>query len=402
MDGLSCPLGGRLAVAVSGGGDSLALTLLAGEWASQTGRDLVALSVDHGLRKEAAQECDWVGETLARYGIEHHTLVWLGDKPASGLQAAARKARYHLLEEWCCANAIEDLLLAHHLDDQGETFLLRLARGSGVDGLSAMQKVSCKGKLRLLRPLLDVPKSSLISYLEKRGQNWIEDPSNDNEDFERVKIRKQKALFNELGLTGARLAQTARHMQRVSGVLNRLAQEWLQTHADLHEEGYLFFASSPFRELEEEIAFRILARIGMALSGNVYPPRFERLKRLYDGLRNGQDATLMGCRWIQQEGLVLVCREIREETIPENLYRIDMDHFDGDLHMRILGADGWRMLVTERPDLKDANLPKPVLYSLVSFWDGNVLVSVPHLDYVRQAARFEAKLTFIAKKRLFS
>ncbi|MBM4438672.1 MAG: tRNA lysidine(34) synthetase TilS, partial [Actinobacteria bacterium] len=130
--------GTRVAVAVSGGADSLALTLLADEWARRTGRSIAALTVDHGLRPDSAAEASQVGAWLAAARIRHEVLRWEGQKPRSGIHAAAREARYRMLTSWCRENDVRDLLLAHHRDDQSETFLMRLARGSGPDGLAAM------------------------------------------------------------------------------------------------------------------------------------------------------------------------------------------------------------------------------------------------------------------------
>ncbi|GGF54664.1 tRNA(Ile)-lysidine synthase [Terasakiella brassicae] len=395
-------IGERFAVAVSGGADSLALCLLAAIWAKDTGRHLVALSVDHGLRTASRQECNGLHETLTAKGIEHHILTWVGEKPTSGIQAAAREARYQLMSRWCLENQIEDLMVAHHQDDQAETFLLRLARGSGVDGLGAMKAITQYGEIRLLRPLLDIPKSRLISTLETMGQDWVEDPSNQNEDFDRVKIRKNMALFQDLGLTSERLVQTAHAMQRAGDALQRMTRNWLKQYAHLFEEGYCIIERTGLDGLEDEIRLRSLARIGMVISGEIYPPRLERLQRLSMSLKKGSDATLMGCRWIVRKDDILVCREVRHFDVPDNLYQIDYPHSFSGLKLRILGQEGWKQLLKERKSVDDLNIPKPVIYTLVSFWDEEGVLAVPHLGYQRVGSEFEAQLTFIAKKRLLS
>lgn len=162
----------RLAVAVSGGADSIALALLMGQIC-----DIEAVTVDHGLRAEAADEARFVGEVMARHNIAHTILHWQGEKPSSGIQAAARTARYKLIQDWCTAKNISNLVLAHHLDDQAETFLMRLSRGSGVYGLAAMAEVSTLmgslGSIHMLRPLLHVSKDRLISTLTSMGKSVV-------------------------------------------------------------------------------------------------------------------------------------------------------------------------------------------------------------------------------------
>jgi len=395
-------VGERFAVAVSGGADSLALCLFAAAWAKDTGRHLVALSVDHGLRAASRQECDTLHETLTAKGIEHHILTWVGEKPTSGIQAAARAARYRLMSNWCLENQIEDVMVAHHQDDQAETFLLRLARGSGVDGLGAMKPITQQAGLRILRPLLTIPKSRLISTLGAMKQDWIEDPSNQNDDFERVKIRKNMPLLQELGLTTERLSQTAHAMQRAGESLQGMTRNWLKKHVRLFEEGYCVMTQTELDGLDGEIRLRVLARIGMVISGEIYPPRLERLQRLSVSLKKGSDATLMGCRWIVRKDDILVCREMRHCDIPDNLYQIDYPHSFIDLKLRILGQEGWKQLLKESENVQENDLPKPVIYALVSFWDEEGVLAVPHLGYQRVGSEFEAQLTFIAKKRLLS
>lgn len=395
-------LGQRFCVAVSGGADSLALCLLAQNWAEKNGHSLVALSVDHGLRPEAATECRWVNETLAKYGIEHHTLIWTGDKPARAIQATAREARYDLMGQWCKEQGIKDLLLGHHQDDQVETFLMRLARGSGVDGLSAMQKVTHRGALRLIRPLLDAPKINLQKYLQDKGQDWIEDPSNHNVAFDRVKMRNAMSSLAEVGLTPDRLAQTAQSMQRVRKSLEHFCQQWLSEHAHLFEEGYVKLAANALLDENEEIVLRGLSRIGQVVGGDVYPPRLEKLCRLHKTISSGQDATLMGCRWMATETEILVCREIREKDVPKNLYSIDYATALVDMQMRVLGEEGWTDVLAHAPEIDRHGLPMAVIYALVSFWDKQGVSAVPHLGYKRADVTFDAKLRFIPNLDRFS
>ncbi len=179
----------HLAVAVSGGSDSMALTLLAHDWARARGGAISALTVDHGLRPEAAAEAAQVGAWCAAHGIDHVILTRGGPAPTHGIQAFARAARYRLLADWCRAHFVLHLLLAHQREDQAETLVMREASGSGADGRAGMAAIVEHGALRLLRPLLGTPRAQLRGYLAARGQEWIEDPSNRNPAFTRVRIR---------------------------------------------------------------------------------------------------------------------------------------------------------------------------------------------------------------------
>ncbi len=209
----------HLAVAVSGGPDSLALTLLLAEWAHNRNGRVDALTVDHRLRAESTAEAEQVGRWLAPLpGVTHRILPWTGPKPDSGIQAAARAARYWLLSAYCRDHAILHLCVAHHRDDQAETHRLRAGHGSGTLGLAGMSAVRPLDGVRLLRPLLSVAKPELLALLAAREQSWISDPSNSNPAFERVRLRATAdtetaahdiAALHRLGLERQRLESAA-------------------------------------------------------------------------------------------------------------------------------------------------------------------------------------------------
>ena len=174
-----------LAVGVSGGGDSLALMHLLADWAkARKLKAPVVLTVDHGLRKTSAKDARQVAAWAKAAGLPVHVLTWRGAKPKSGIEAAAREARYRLMGDWLRSTSISSLYVGHTLDDQAETFLLRLARGSGLDGLCAMRRLApwpvagfCE--LSVARPLLGVTRAELRAYLKARGQAWLDDPMNE-------------------------------------------------------------------------------------------------------------------------------------------------------------------------------------------------------------------------------
>lgn len=225
----------HVALAVSGGSDSMALLRLA---ANAGLHRLTVLTVDHGLRAQAAAEARQVRDWCVALALAHHILVWTGVKPASGLQARARQARYDLMNDWCLANGATVLMTAHTLDDQAETVLMRLARTSSLDSLAGIPKVGQWQGLQVFRPLLGERRETLRQYLRALGQEWIEDPSNDDPRFERVRIRKVMPLLSDIGITVEALGGLAQEARNASHALWSAAQDWVKAHVKEFETGH--------------------------------------------------------------------------------------------------------------------------------------------------------------------
>ncbi len=390
----------RLAVAVSGGADSLALALLAAEWAKARGGEAVALTVDHRLRPDSTDEAARVGGWLATHGIRHHTLSWDGDKPAADLQAAARHARYRLLGAFCRTSGILHLLLAHHREDQAETLLLRLGRGSGVDGLSAMAASLPTRWGRLLRPLLEVPRQRLRASLEARGQAWIEDPSNANAAFARVRLRHLAPILSAEGMGPERLAATARRLARVRVALEQAVAEAACRFVVLHAAGFARCDASVFTRLPEEISLRLLSRLLLVVGGGEYGPRLDRLERLHAELRGGLSAarTLGGCRLVPSGAEVLICREpgkvappvalvAGEDLVWDGRFRVEVaPDAPSGLFLGALGAMGWRRLCERAGRDRLIQLPACVRPTLPALFGEDGVSAVPHLGYNRGEA----------------
>ena len=189
----------HLALAVSGGSDSVALMVLAARWVQSQADapNVTVLTVDHGLRPASAEEAAQVGRWARALGLDHAILGWRGAKPSSGLQAAAREARYALMSDWCLEHGAAAIVTAHTANDQAETVMMRLARGSGVDGLAGMMRETL-APWPVLRPLLGVTRARLRAVLTAAGHDWIDDPSNDDTAFERIRMRQAlDALFGD-------------------------------------------------------------------------------------------------------------------------------------------------------------------------------------------------------------
>jgi tRNA(Ile)-lysidine synthase len=217
----------KIAVAISGGADSFALLHLA-RYHAKT--DIIALTVDHQLRPESAAEAQQVMQWCQQNGIEHHILKWIGDKPSSALQANARNARRRLLCDFCQQHGIEFLLLGHQADDQAETMLMRLQRGTGLKGLKAMQPVTRDKATNtaILRPLLNFRRAELRDYCIENNLPFIDDPSNDNPVYERVRIRNLLASLPELAVG---IAKSTPRLRRADKTLEQLAKHWVENHA---------------------------------------------------------------------------------------------------------------------------------------------------------------------------
>jgi len=292
------------AVAVSGGGDSVALMLLLARWAKAKGAAApTVLSVDHGLNPDSAKHARAVAAAAKGAGLKAHVLVWNAAKPKSDIEAAARDARYRLMGEWCRAHNVAGLYVAHSQDDQAETFLLRLARGSGVDGLAAMRAIGAYPMqgfetLAVVRPLLDASRSDLRGWLSARGQTWIEDPMNTDPRFARAKLRSAWGQLEALGLSAGRIADAAQHLSRAREALEDMTATLMKRAVRFDGEQALL---DPLRlkMAPREVGLRALAAVLGRISGEEYRPRFERLERLFDAIRDGAlggGSTLHGCR----------------------------------------------------------------------------------------------------------
>jgi len=387
----------RLAVAVSGGGDSLAVTLLAAQWAHDRGGKVVGLTVDHRLRANSTAEAVLVGRWLANHGIDHHILPWLGDKPAADIQAQAREARYRLIEAWCRHAGILHVVLAHHRDDQAETFLLRLARGSGVEGLAGMSAIRHTAFLRWLRPCLGLSKARLQATLRQWDQDWVEDPSNDDPRHARVRWRRLMPVLDLEGLSAERLDHTARALALAADNLEDSVSQALMRHVRVDPGFYAWVDMAQWRLWRDDLALRLLARLLRTFGGEAVSPRLERTRALLSRLRQGHGGTLSGCRVAVEGEKVLFCREAGRmagvvaaepgtEVTWDGRFRahIPTDAPSG-LLLGGLGPHGWRRL----SKLSGRSLPAcPALVrpTLPALFDQQGVCAVPYLGYNRVGA----------------
>jgi len=394
-----------VAVALSGGPDSLALTILADRWARERGGRLAALTVDHGLRPESADEAQTVGGWMAARGIEHHVLAWSDPKPATGIQEAARAARYDLLAEWCRAQGCLHLLTAHHREDQAETYLIRRRAGSGIDGLAGMSALREMAGVRLVRPLLAVPKARLAALLDAERQPFLSDPSNRNPVFERARLRLD-TVAEDIERSTAELRDYGRQRIARERELDRL----LARAVTLHPAGFAAIDPSAIERAEAELVDRLLSRAALCIGGSAYPLRRERVSRLRAGMRECSERarTLGGCRFVPWRGRLLVLRELSRAAPPVRLVpggellwdrRFGVtppQHAASKLMLGYLGQSGMRSVF----DRDDGALPRLLHPVLPAVWDETGLIAVPNLGYARAAATELPRIAFHPVNRL--
>jgi len=388
----------RICVAVSGGGDSVALASLLAGWTGALGGDLIALTVDHGLREGSASECRRVSRWMGELGVEHHTLAWAEPKPNTRVQERAREARYTLMEKWCRDNGVLHLAVAHTLEDQAETFLMRLSRGSGPDGLAGMSAVVEKPDCRILRPLLAVSRRSLRNHLQSAGKEWIEDPSNLDRRFERVRWRQAMAR-SELSPTALTVA--AERYAGTRAVMERETAKAIARTLKLHPFGLVTGDMGRLRDLPGDLFSRVMARVFLTVGGKRFPPRRGKLDPLVDRLRTEKEpsATLGRCRVTVHRDRLLVHRENR--GLPQDLAIVpgSIHHWDRRFAIGFgsaarlaerghwlapLGESGRRILDREMFRTRVVEIPDSAMTTLPALIDEAGLVEVPHLGFVRK------------------
>ncbi len=390
----------HIAAAVSGGADSLALAVLLHDWVRLLGGRVTALTVDHGLRSEAAAEARFVARTLKPLGLAQQTLRWRGAKPEANISARARQVRYQLMSRCCARRGLLHLVLGHHLDDQAETFLLRLGRGSGLDGLAAMAPILELPALRLLRPLLGLPKARLEATLRARGLSWVEDPTNRDPAQARVRLRRLLPEIAREGLTAARLAATARHLGRARAAFEHELARLLVVTVNLDPAGFAWLDPEPLVAAPAELGLRALARVLTTVGGAEYGPRLESLERLHRRISAGltAGATLGGCRVLPRRGRLLVVREARnlpalrlcagQTLLWDGRFEVALRRAAGGgaaakMALGPLGTAGWTEVRAAAPACARGRIPAPARAALPALRDAKGVLAVPQLGYQR-------------------
>lgn len=369
----------RLGVALSGGGDSTALLHILHSCLEGEDTEIFAATVNHGLREGAEAEARQAAVLCESLGIEHTLLYWRGWDMQGNLQAQARSARYQLLTDWARSRDITVLALGHTADDQAETVLMRMARMSGVTGLSGMPVRRTVDGVTVFRPLLQTSRKMLRHYLCQHDIPWSEDPSNEDPRFERVRVRQAMEHLEPLGLTPLALAQVAENVGKA-----REALDWYTFLAArdmaVVTAGSVRLDLRKFRTLPVEIARRLLVRAMIWISSADYPPRRAAVSDALEAIRGGKSLTLHGCRVVCKARHGWICREyqaVRDHVTQagalwDNRWQLHGGDVVG-LEVRPLGENGLR----DCRDWRDTGLPREVLMASPALWRGSDLVAAP-------------------------
>ncbi len=304
----------RVAIAVSGGSDSIALLILANEWAKSCGAQIIVLTVDHQMRDDSFSDCLFVKDLATRLGIGSYILSWKHENITSNLQARARKARYLLLTNFCKELGIVYLCLGHHSDDVVENFFLMLMRGSGIFGLS-MKDVTFVNNVMILRPLLSFKKTDCITLLRDRKIEWREDSSNQNHKFTRNKVRSQ--------LTDLHVAEgvisTQSHLDKIAdSVVRNAFLEIIANCVFISEFGYSVIDIDLINNACEELQYLVIAHALTIIRGIDRSPSFKSVKLLWNKIKTEKvvSTNLHGCVVIKQGLQAFIMRSFGKEDVP--------------------------------------------------------------------------------------
>jgi len=388
----------HIAIAVSGGGDSIALTYFAHEWARANGGQITVLTVDHGLRSDSRSEAERVGGWIKALGITHQILNWQGVKPKSRIQAMARNARYRLMDDWCKDNGVLHLLVAHNQNDQAETYLMRKEHGSGPDGLAAMSQILELSHCRLLRPLLAENTQNLRHFLIIQNAKWVEDPSNQNPIFERVRMRlhikDEKISCLDVATTAAQFGNSRLRNSRALSAL-------IAFGVQLSPLGFAYVNLSVLTNASSDDIMRLFARVLMTVGGRSYAPSRTQLEFLVGKLLNHSASSVTGggCQVIHKRDGFLVAREKRGLPLPVLVAPKETIHWDhrfkmtfgeglslsnGNVFVRALEDQDWAEVKLHIGKSQQKKIKAVIRHSLPALCDDTGVFAVPHFGFFRK------------------
>ena len=357
----------------------MALLHLLARIGPQAGWQVFAVTVDHGLRPEARAEAALVAAACAKIGVAHTVLAWHRTATTGNLQDQAARGRYALMTAWAKARGLATMALGHTADDQAETFLMQLAREAGIDGLSGMRQSWTQDGVRWTRPLLGQRRRELRDYLDRNCISWVDDPSNDNARFDRVRVRQFMPELKRLGITVDVLAGVAGQLASVRNALNACCRK-VADRIVIQTGGDLIFQRQALLSCEPEVRRRLLNAALRWVSGSEYSPRRSAQFALDQAILHAKAKTLSGCRISCTQAEIRISRELNAlrshsaatTELWDNRWQCAGPH-DPSLHIRVLGEGGLRHC----PDWRLTGLPRYSLLASPAIWQGDTLIAAP-------------------------
>ena len=368
----------RIGIAVSGGGDSVALLHLFARWSAQTGQPIAAVTVDHGLRSQSRAEAEGVAELCTSLGVPHDVLTWQRPEGAGNTAAIARDARYGLMAEWALANDIGGIALGHTVDDTAENFLIRLGRSAGLDGLAEMQMRFARHGVIWCRPLWQQTREALRNYLRRNAVSWVEDPSNDDPKYMRTRARAILPRLADLGIEAQAIQHSAFALRQAQAALAHYTRREAAQHV-IRQGGDLLIPAQFPPDVPLDIERRITTSALQWISSKPYPPRKTFAGILAHEMMNQPRKTQAGCLIMKRKGHFHITREynaVKDLVTPTDVvwdtrWRLIGPH-SADLEIRALGN-----AVTNVPDWRDSGVPRASLMASPAVWRGDTLVAAP-------------------------
>lgn len=338
-----------------------------------------AVTVNHGLRPEAADEADFVARFCAGRGIAHSTLHWDGPQARGNLMDAARRARLRLIGAWAQGRGLSQVALGHTADDQAETFLMRLAREAGTEGLAGMRPAFDAEGVRWVRPFLAQTRADLRAYLRQREIGWIDDPSNLDDRFDRVRARKALKALKPLGISVERLTAVVHNIAMTEAALGVGLQRLAGDHLRILSGDVVIAAEGFGQAFGPEMQRRVVNAALVWVSGAAYAPRAAKVKDFLCSWRDRRDRTLHGCRITMRESEIRITREAKAVAglrVPVgsvwDRWRLE-GPAEAGLEIAALGAEGLKQAKAWR----QSGMPRPSLLASPAVWRGEMLVSAP-------------------------
>ena len=398
----------HIAVALSGGSDSLCLTILAKEWADKNKGKVTALIVNHGLRKTSKKECNELQKFLKKKKIDNYCFQWKDSKiNKKSIQERARKFRYKIFENFCFEKNIFHLLVAHHFEDQKETLLMRLNDNSNVYGLACMSKILFKKKIRILRPLLDFKKKEIINFLDAKSIKWFEDTSNKDLKYSRNKYRSILPELEQRGLSDNKLKKILKKAKKKRKTIENLATKWLIKNIHIDDFGFAVVKLSNLKLLSENNFLVYFGRILNTISGSLYPTKSKYILNFYKQIykkKSFNPTNLGGCHIFIVKKDVYISREIFKKDRKQNInFKFNQFNWDNrfeincrdninkilkkelgqTLNIEQLHINGWNKKISKNKKFKESCLlPNKIIVSLPAIKNRqNKVLSVPQLNY---------------------